>query len=1072
MPITKIWLFLHSEEICLIMRNYKKYIFPAFLLFYSLLTFAQPICKVRTFGTENGLPASVVSGITQSTDNLIWIATWNGLSCFDGYCFSTFRNIPGVDSQLTTNHLISVMPAMNGDLWTTAYSDDVYLFNSQSCQYSNVSTMIEQKFKSKFSLRKIYPLPNGDTWIVGKYNDHYRLPNVNKDGEGLEKYYIPGTLNKVLLDARGKEWLLCDQGAFVHTGNNTVRKVAPGCIDFVVELGGFRWLVSQDGKIYRLQSINGKPRAVSLRSAIGKVNEVVAVGNRHLVMATDRGLLVYDIKTGIDELKSVQWPNNPLPGIDQIFQDSRHRLWCFNDGRGVALMSADFTISHLDVKFNEADFTVSDRPIFHEDSRHTIWVTSKNGPLAYYDEKKNILVPQSISAKGFKFDFIPRMKKAFSDHQGNLWIIYPHNLSLVSFNYSNVMQIDLGQKRDTRSVLQDHEGNILLGTVDGDVVKYSPDGHLLGYLSPDGKWQPNKTTFSFHIYSLYEDRQKRLWIGTKGRGLCCVSGGKTTWLRSDEANVYSLSSDEIYDIKEDTKGRLLVATFEGGLNISSESMTSVAEPSRMKFIHSKNLLKGYAGEIFNKVRRIEVLPSGVVALSTTHGLLTYSDRYTHPDRIRFYVSRHTQNTKSLYSSEVMQTQLSRNGKLYVVTLGGGLQCADARGLLRDNLEFEPVDDKDGDSATRQFSSGTMQSLVADNKGDIWVVGESRITCVGNDGLKEYGADEIGGVNITEALPSHSPSADRIVIATEGGAISFLPGRMDRSSYEPNIMFTSIRYMDRDFDQPIINTPELNVDVDHRAFTLFFSALDYSSHSSVSTQGENCGIRYAYKVDDEDWTYVHPGNNSASFNHFPAGRHTVSVRSTNGDGVWMNNERQLVIYASPTFTESWWGRSIIFAFVVGAIILVLKRYMKKRTAEITEEATEKADAGKVCYLLRKPEVVDEDKAFMDRLLAFIEEHIGDTELKVDDMAVAVSMGRSTFYARLKQIADMSPNDFLRHIRMKRAEDLVTDSQMTFSQIAYAVGFSDPKYFGKCFKKHTGMSPSEYRKNHNETKSELP
>lgn len=137
-------------------------------------------------------------------------------------------------------------------------------------------------------------------------------------------------------------------------------------------------------------------------------------------------------------------------------------------------------------------------------------------------------------------------------------------------------------------------------------------------------------------------------------------------------------------------------------------------------------------------------------------------------------------------------------------------------------------------------------------------------------------------------------------------------------------------------------------------------------------------------------------------------------------------------------------------------------MRKRAAEIQEEATEKADAGKVRYLLRKPEVVDEDKQFMDKLLAFIEEHIGDTELKVDDMAVAVSMGRSTFYARLKQIADMSPNDFLRHIRMKRAEDLVNGSQMTFSQIAYAVGFSDPKYFGKCFKKHTGMSPSEYRK----------
>lgn len=153
-------------------------LFFAVIFLFSLWADSQPICKIRTFGTENGLPASVVSGITQSTDNLIWIATWNGLSCYDGYRFTTFRNIPGHDSHLTTNHLISVMPALNGNLWTTAYSDDVYMFDSHKCRYINVSTMITNKFGCKFSLRKIYPLGNGDTWMVGKYNDHYCIKKV------------------------------------------------------------------------------------------------------------------------------------------------------------------------------------------------------------------------------------------------------------------------------------------------------------------------------------------------------------------------------------------------------------------------------------------------------------------------------------------------------------------------------------------------------------------------------------------------------------------------------------------------------------------------------------------------------------------------------------------------------------------------------------------------------------------------------------------------------------------------------------------------------------------------------
>lgn len=95
----------------IVMQKTKLLLLNILCLLLAMTASAQPICKVRIFGTENGLPASVVSGITQSSDNLIWITTWNGLSCYDGYRFTTFRNLPGHDSQLTTNHLINVMPA-------------------------------------------------------------------------------------------------------------------------------------------------------------------------------------------------------------------------------------------------------------------------------------------------------------------------------------------------------------------------------------------------------------------------------------------------------------------------------------------------------------------------------------------------------------------------------------------------------------------------------------------------------------------------------------------------------------------------------------------------------------------------------------------------------------------------------------------------------------------------------------------------------------------------------------------------------------------------------------------------
>ena len=117
--------------------------------------------------------------------------------------------------------------------------------------------------------------------------------------------------------------------------------------------------------------------------------------------------------------------------------------------------------------------------------------------------------------------------------------------------------------------------------------------------------------------------------------------------------------------------------------------------------------------------------------------------------------------------------------------------------------------------------------------------------------------------------------------------------------------------------------------------------------------------------------------------------------------------------------------------------------------------------KKTYKLESPEIVNADNEMMKKLMDFLEDNISNTELKIEDLADAVNLGRSVFYGKIKSITGMTPVDFVRHIRMLRAEELITRSDYSFSQIAYMVGFSDPKYFSKCFKKETGMTPSEYR-----------
>ena len=77
-----------------------------------------------------------------------------------------------------------------------------------------------------------------------------------------------------------------------------------------------------------------------------------------------------------------------------------------------------------------------------------------------------------------------------------------------------------------------------------------------------------------------------------------------------------------------------------------------------------------------------------------------------------------------------------------------------------------------------------------------------------------------------------------------------------------------------------------------------------------------------------------------------------------------------------------------------------------------------------------------------------------------------LAAQSFYGKIKALVGMTPSDFLRRMRMQRAEELIVKTRMNFSEIAFKVGFSDPKYFTKCFKKETGMTPRNIARNRSE------
>ncbi len=102
----------------------------------------------------------------------------------------------------------------------------------------------------------------------------------------------------------------------------------------------------------------------------------------------------------------------------------------------------------------------------------------------------------------------------------------------------------------------------------------------------------------------------------------------------------------------------------------------------------------------------------------------------------------------------------------------------------------------------------------------------------------------------------------------------------------------------------------------------------------------------------------------------------------------------------------------------------------------------------------------DKEFLNRVIQLVEEHMDDPDFGVEMLSRKVAMSAPILYKKIKAVTNMSVNEFVKSLRLKKAAELLAQKQMTVYEVAYAVGYNDRKYFSKEFKKQFGKTPSEY------------
>lgn len=138
------------------------------------------------------------------------------------------------------------------------------------------------------------------------------------------------------------------------------------------------------------------------------------------------------------------------------------------------------------------------------------------------------------------------------------------------------------------------------------------------------------------------------------------------------------------------------------------------------------------------------------------------------------------------------------------------------------------------------------------------------------------------------------------------------------------------------------------------------------------------------------------------------------------------------------------------------------YLKAQVLSLLENRKAMLDAFNRSPLTSYSNLVSNksDEIFLNKLNDEIEKHISDENFSVESLTEILSISRSNLQRKLKTISGLTPGDYLRNYRLRKACKLLLETDMRINEVAYNVGFSSPSYFAKVFQKSYNMSPKEF------------
>lgn len=715
----------------------------------------------------------------------------------------------------------------------------------------------------------------------------------------------------------------------------------------------------------------------------------------------------------------------------------------------------------------KSSYSLLNKPLDYTDKQGYQWRLTSEGRLFYLDRVRGQLEEYPLASP------LEDIRFAYPDKQGNLWLVATVGIYKLTFTENVIEELPQQVQTQIRCSFVDDRGRCwVAGRDDATVRLFSADNRLLGYLGCDGRLHEEYTSFFAPVYCIMQSRAGSIWFGCKPDGLYRLQSMDDKGLAFDMVHFSaeeipgSLNNNNVYHLCEDAQGRLWVSTLGGGVNCIVDP-----ESDRPYFVNMENRLVGYPAELCRKVRHICITSKGDLLAATTEGLLVAHVPVDNEwEQVRFKChQKESGRAVSLSCSATMEVLQDSSGRIFVSTESGGVNQILTEDVQADTLSFRHFNCSNG------FPTDVTLSMAELENGRLWVVGGNQIVLLEADSGRAECFDASffhRKCRFSDARPVKL-SDGRWIFGLQDGAFMLEAARMKKSTFCPPIVLTGLSIQNGEIDLAVNGLDTLVLHPKERNVTLFFSALDYVDAGQID---------YAFSLangeEDAAWNKIGK-NRSVTFLDMQPGSYLLSIRSTNADGVWVGNTRTIHLIVTPTFWETGWAVLLWVVLGVGSFSALLYTYVYIRRINRRQRETlaaylallnprqvdSSASVAPVVEESSRPSphpLTDEDNAFMQKVMAFVEGHLGDADINIGDMAAATATSRSGLNRKMKSILGVTPLDFLREARIKRACQLLESGELNVSEVAYHCGFTDPKYFSRCFRQTMGVSPTEYKR----------